>query len=107
MKFISVVEAIQNRRSIRGLKSDLVSKENLRKILNIAIRVPSAVNTQPWEITVITGNFLDKIRLDNLRRLSEVKESTLHLDCTPPTGHISKKTRLISGIIAKNRYRKE
>jgi len=59
---MDIIEAINQRKSIRGFKPDPVSKEVLVKILESACRAPSAMNTQPWEFTVITGAVLDKLR---------------------------------------------
>ena len=67
---MDVVEAIRSRKSIRGYKPDPVPKEVLRKILGVASRSPSAMNTQPWDITVITGQVLDNIRQGNIEMLT-------------------------------------
>ena len=63
---MDVVEAIQTRKSIRGFRPDPVPKEVLRNILEIAIRAPSGVNAQPWEITVVAGKALDNIKRENV-----------------------------------------
>jgi len=67
---MDIVEAIRSRKSIRGYKPDPVPKEALREILDIAIRSPSTMNTQPWEITVVTGEVLDNIRRGNIEMLN-------------------------------------
>ncbi|MFC2035806.1 nitroreductase [Chloroflexota bacterium] len=59
---MDIIEAIRSRKSIRGYKSDPVPKEILREILDIATRSPSAMNTQPWEITVVAEKVLDNIK---------------------------------------------
>lgn len=59
---MDVIEAIYRRKSIRGFKSDPVSREFLVKILDAACRAPSAVNTQPWEFVLLTGEALDRVR---------------------------------------------
>jgi nitroreductase len=59
---MDVIEAIRTRKSIRGYKSTPVSKEILRQILEVALRCPSARNTQPWEIAVVTGEVFNKIK---------------------------------------------
>lgn len=46
-------EAIKGRRSIRAYRSDPVREEDLRKILEAAIRAPSAGNLQPWVFIVV------------------------------------------------------
>lgn len=59
---MDIIEAIIQRKSIRGFKPDPVSKDVLAKILEAASRAPSAMNTQPWEFAVITGDVLDRLR---------------------------------------------
>ena len=67
---MDLVEAIKARKSIRGYKDDPVQKEILREILEAAIRAPSADNSQPWEITVITGKILKEIAEANVEALN-------------------------------------
>ncbi|MCK9274356.1 MAG: nitroreductase [Syntrophales bacterium] len=55
-------EAISKRKSIRGYKTDPVSKEFLSEIIEISLRAPSAMNVQPWEITVLAGEPLNELR---------------------------------------------
>ena len=63
---IDLVEAIRLRKIIRGYKTDPVPKEVLTDIMDIAIRSPSGENVQPWEITMVTGAVLDRIRAANV-----------------------------------------
>jgi len=63
---MDIIDAIRARKSIRGYKPDPVPKEMLREILETAIRSPSTMNTQPWEITVVTGEVLKNIRRGNI-----------------------------------------
>ncbi|MDD5987132.1 MAG: nitroreductase [Eubacteriales bacterium] len=58
-------EAMETRRSIRGFTGRQVSKEVLQKVLALAARSVSALNAQPWEFVVVTGELLRKIALDN------------------------------------------
>ncbi len=67
---MNVLEAIHARRSVRGFKSDPVPQPVLRHLLETAIRAPSGVNAQPWEITVVTGGPLDAIKRANIERLA-------------------------------------
>ena len=60
---MDIIEAIYQRKSIRGFKPDPVSRDILVKILNAACRAPSAMNTQPWEFIVLTGDALDRVRV--------------------------------------------
>lgn len=58
---MEIVNAIQDRKSIRAFKSDPVPKEELEEILRCSIHAPSAINLQPWEFIVVTGE--EKARL--------------------------------------------
>ena len=75
---MDVIEAINKRKSIRGFKSDPVSKEILGKILESACRAPSAMNTQPWEFIVVTGDVLNRLRTAIVDRL--IKKEPMHPD---------------------------
>jgi len=66
---MDVIEAVQQRTSIRGFRPDPVPREVMERILELATRAPSAMNTQPWEFIVITGDVLKKIRRDNVERI--------------------------------------
>jgi nitroreductase len=66
---MDILEAVKSRRSIRGFTAQPVPKAVLEEILTIATRSPSAMNSQPWEITVVTGDTLNKIKEDNAEKL--------------------------------------
>jgi len=61
-------EVVRGRRSIRGYKSDPVPRELVREVLEVAMRAPSSLNTQPWNFYVLTGEPLDRIRAGNTER---------------------------------------
>jgi nitroreductase len=67
---MNILEAIRNRKSIRKFKTDQVPKEVIKEILEIAVRAPSALNTQPWEFTVLAGKVLENIKNGNLEMLN-------------------------------------
>jgi len=62
-------DVILGRRSIRGYLKKPVPKALVREILQIAMRAPSSMNTQPWNFYVITGEPLDRIRQGNTERM--------------------------------------
>jgi len=66
---MDMAEAIRSRKSIRGFKPDPVPREVLEQILDLARRAPSTMNTQPWEFVVLTGEVLQKITQENVRKL--------------------------------------
>lgn len=66
---MDVIEVVKKRKSIRGYKSAPVPKEVLEQILELASRAPSAMNTQPWEFTVLTGGVLENVKRTNVELL--------------------------------------
>jgi nitroreductase len=50
---LSVLEAIKGRRSIRAFKSQDVSEEIIKNLIEAATWAPSAGNIQPWEFIII------------------------------------------------------
>lgn len=67
---MDIVEAIRKRKSIRAFKTDSVPKETIRAILEIACKAPSAMNTQPWEFTVVTGKALRELARSSADKLN-------------------------------------
>ena len=65
MKFDDV---IQQRRSIRGYLNIPVPKALIREVLELAMRAPTSMNTQPWNFYVVSGEVLDRIRAGNVER---------------------------------------
>ena len=63
---MDISEAIRTRKSVRNFKPEPVPKKVLKEIINTAIRAPSTINTQPWEIAVVTGEVLDNIKRGNI-----------------------------------------
>jgi nitroreductase len=49
-----VAEAADSRRSVRKFTNEPVSQSDLRELLRIAGRAPSAFNVQPWRFVVVT-----------------------------------------------------
>ena len=58
---MNIIEAIENRRSIRAFKPDTIPYEILKKVLKTAGRSPSYTNTQPWEIAVVSEKKRDEL----------------------------------------------
>lgn len=62
-------EAILQRKSIRGYLPKTVSQETIEGVLRLATRAVSALNMQPWEFMVVSGDPLDQIRAQNISDL--------------------------------------
>ncbi|MGD8831237.1 MAG: nitroreductase [Pseudomonadales bacterium] len=61
-------EVVMGRRSIRGFKPEPVPRKLIREVIEMAMRAPSSLNTQPWNFYVVTGEPLDRIRQGNTER---------------------------------------
>ena len=61
-------EVVMGRRSIRGYQSIPVPKSLIKEVLEMTIRAPSSLNTQPWNFYVVSGEPLDRIREGNTER---------------------------------------
>lgn len=79
---MNVDTAIRTRRSIREFTDQPVDRETIAALLAGALWSPSWGNTQAWEIKVITGEMLDKIRL--LNRNSMNNDQASNPDVTMP-----------------------
>ncbi|MFA5527839.1 MAG: nitroreductase [Peptostreptococcales bacterium] len=62
---MEIMNAIEKRKSVRGYLDKPVSKETISKIIETSLRSPSAVNIQPWDIYVVTGEVLDNMKNEN------------------------------------------
>lgn len=61
-------QVVLGRRSIRGFKRQPVPRTLIREVIQMAMRAPSSLNTQPWNFYVVTGAPLDRIRAGNTER---------------------------------------
>lgn len=59
---MKVSDAIRGRHSVRGFKPDPVPEALIREIIDIARLTPSASNTQPWHIAVVSGAARDRLQ---------------------------------------------
>ncbi len=66
---MEIFQAVTTRRSIRRFKPDPVPEPVLREILEAARWSPSWGNTQPWEVSVVTGAALDRFQKANRQHL--------------------------------------
>ncbi len=59
---MEIIEAINNRYSVRAFKPDPVPRQILEDLLTVSQRAPSWANTQTWEFAVVGGAALDDLR---------------------------------------------
>ncbi|MCJ7705565.1 MAG: nitroreductase [Desulfobacterales bacterium] len=75
---MDLIKAIKERRSIRAFKPDPVPKETIEEILKLAILAPSAINLQPWDLIVVTGEERERL---SRRLIKAYKEK--QISCGP------------------------
>ena len=68
---MDLIKAMNKRRSTRAFMERPVEQKTLESLLNVAVQAPSAINLQPWELTVVSGK--EKQRLSRLlvKRMKE------------------------------------
>jgi nitroreductase len=59
---LSVTEAVAARRSTRAFLDRPVAKDVIAAILQASARAPSGGNLQPWQVDVLTGEPLEKLK---------------------------------------------
>ena len=72
---MDLIDSIQKRRSCRAFLERPVDKDTLERLLTLSTNAPSAINLQPWELTVVSGE--EKKRLSRLlvKRMKEMQIS--------------------------------
>ncbi|MDW8001156.1 MAG: nitroreductase [Deltaproteobacteria bacterium] len=75
---MELIEAMKTRKSVRAFRDDPVPKEKIEEILKCALLAPSAINLQPWEFFVVSGE--EKQRLS--RRLIKAYQEK-RIPCGP------------------------
>ena len=68
---MDVIQAIEERRSARAYLDKPVGREMLERLLGLATRAPSAINLQPWEFTVASGEEKERLSRLLLKRMRE------------------------------------
>ncbi len=66
-----ILEALHERRSTRGFLDKPVERETLERLLSLATQAPSAINIQPWEITIISGEERKRLSRPLVKRMRE------------------------------------
>jgi nitroreductase len=59
---MDVIDAVQQRRSVRQFTDQAVSDELLAGLVEDAARAPSGGNLQPWRIYVVNGRSMERLR---------------------------------------------
>jgi len=68
---MDLFKTIEERRSTRAFLDQPVEKKTLEKLISLATRAPSAINLQPWEITVVSGEERKRLSRLLVKRMRE------------------------------------
>lgn len=68
--FNAYEEIVKARHSCRAFKNESVPKDSIIRILELAQRSASDCNVQPWQVTIVSGDRLDRLRDEMYRRAS-------------------------------------
>lgn len=79
---MNALDAIRGRKSVRRFLSTPVPDETVRTILEVAARAPSGTNSQPWQVTVVTGAAQRRVG-DAVTEAAKAGERTPEYDYAP------------------------
>ena len=79
---MELIEAIRNRRSVRGFKPDPVPREVLEELLETCRWAPSAQNTQPWDLIILSGQIMEEVKAQLTEKVEAQAE--VHTDIPVP-----------------------
>lgn len=68
--FATYEQLVKARHSCRAFKSEPVPHASIVRIVEIAQRSASDCNVQPWQVTIVSGDALDRLREEMYRRAS-------------------------------------
>jgi nitroreductase len=74
----AVDAAITSRKSIRAFLPTPVQRDTIEDILRVASRAPSGTNTQPWNVTVLTGESKSELTRKILAAYDDPEEASTH-----------------------------
>jgi len=97
---MDLLKAIEERRSARAFLEKPVEREKIETLIHYATRAPSAINLQPWELIVVSGE--EKKRLSRLL-VKRMKER--NISCGPgaksplPEYFVARQKELLNTIL--------
>jgi len=98
---MDVIAAINKRHSVRAFKPDPVPQEILKKIVEGALRSPSASNSQPWELAVVSGAKLEEIKKAYLDNAGKMPVLDLPITLQYPEPWASRRAAVMAGVLEK------
>lgn len=68
---VDVLTAIEERRSTRAFAERALERKTLERLFFLATQAPSAINMQPWEFTVVSGEERKRLSRLLVKRMKE------------------------------------
>ncbi len=97
---MDLLEAMKARRSTRVYLEKPVEKETLEKLISYAAQAPSAINIQPWELVVVSGEERKRLSRVLVKRMKE-----RNISCGPgakrplPEHFVERQRGLLQGML--------
>lgn len=92
---MNVAEAISSRRTVRGFKPDPVPESIIREILEVARFSASNCNTQPWHMSIISGEARDLLEQALVEQVTQG---------VPPSPAFQPGDKNLSGVYKERQY---
>ena len=86
---MDVKTALAERKSTRAFLNEDVSINVINQIINQAKKAPSGVNTQPWQVAVLTGESKDCLCRKLEKPLEMVRKALWIISITLSSGWVS------------------
>jgi nitroreductase len=68
---MDLMEAMKERKSTRAFLEKTVARETLEYLIDLATQAPSAINLQPWELTMVSGEEKKRLSRVLVKRMKE------------------------------------
>jgi len=98
---MDVLDAINKRHSVRAFKPDPVPQDILKKIIEGALRSPSASNSQPWEFAIVSGARLEEIKQAYIDNSTKMPNLDVPIPFQYPEPWISRRAAVMAGVLKK------
>jgi len=98
---MDVLTAINKRHSVRGFKPDPVPPDILKKIVEGALRSPTASNSQPWEFAVVSGAKLEEIKKVYIENSARMPAMDINISLDYPEPWASRRAAVMAGVLDK------
>lgn len=73
--YMSLIDAINQRRSVRGFLDKEIPQEVLNRIFEIAQKSPSNCNVQPWKVYVASGELKERLKQQMVEKVTSGVEA--------------------------------